>query len=78
MKNFGEAIAMLVMMFVSMMIGLLLGVGAERNSHRAPQVISERISACEAKGGKYSYFYNDYSEKYQEGCEVKREDVTNF
>lgn len=78
MKDFNEAMVMLFLVVISMLLGVLLGVALQKNSHKAPQIISERISACEAKDGKYSYFYNDYSDKYQEGCEVRREDVTNF
>lgn len=41
-------------------------------------LISDKLISCEQKGGKYSYWWNDLSDKYEETCRVTKKDITNF
>lgn len=34
------------------------------------KILSDRITACEEKGGKYSYTWSSYSEEYYESCYI--------
>ena len=43
-----------------------------------PTPISERITACEEKGGKYHYNWNDMSNGYYERCDVIEKEIKDF
>lgn len=43
-----------------------------------PIPISERKSACEEKGGKYHYNWNDISNRYYERCDVIEKEIKDF
>ena len=40
--------------------------------------ISERITACEEKGGKYHYNWNEMSSRYYERCDVIEKEIKDF
>ena len=42
------------------------------------EVISDRITACEENGGKYSYSWSDYSEEYYERCYILSKRIEDF
>ena len=41
-------------------------------------IISDRITACEEKGGKYNYFYNEFTNEYQERCQIINNRIEDF
>ena len=40
--------------------------------------VSERITACEEKGGKYNLYWNKYSNEYYERCEIVEDEIKEF
>jgi hypothetical protein len=40
--------------------------------------VSERLDACEEKGGRYTLYYSDYSEEYSEHCEIQERYIEDF
>jgi uncharacterized protein YxeA len=40
--------------------------------------VSERIEACEEKGGRYSLRYSDYYKNYDEDCDISSREIENF
>ncbi len=41
-------------------------------------LVSDRITACESKGGKYDLEWSNYSNKYKELCRVEAQYIDNF
>lgn len=41
-------------------------------------LVSERMEACEAKGGHYRFSYGTFTGKYSEYCEAKTLEITDY
>jgi len=62
---------------ISIILFFLLGI-AHGALSTDPKIISEKLHSCEAKGGKYSIFWNDYADEYREYCEIKAQKITDY
>ena len=40
--------------------------------------VTERLKSCEEKGGKYTFRWSIYSEKYIEECDISSKSITDF
>ncbi len=63
------------------LVGGILYINLEmRHPVFSPQKvpISDRITACEAKGGKYMYYYSELFGEYRESCEILSQKITDF
>ena len=40
--------------------------------------ISELKDRCEAAGGKYRFYWSDYSNQYSDRCEVVEDEIINY
>ena len=77
MNEIGDTL--LIVLLVSTFVGgLILGIFIQ--NLQKPELISARKDACEVKGGKYSYVYNDVSENgyYYETCEMVGKEIKDF
>lgn len=67
---------------ISLLFGLLLGILIVRYliPNEVNVLVSDRKTACEVKGGKYSLNYFDRETKgfYYEQCEVLKKEIKKF
>lgn len=66
----------LFLLFSMIFAGFLIGKYIFPQPKVTP--VSDRLKSCEAKGGEYGIYYNGYSEKYVEQCNVSKEEITDF
>lgn len=74
MKTIINNILIILIIIFTFFLGLSMG----KHNLKTKIVMSERQSACEAKGGKYNYFYNNYSDSYYEKCEIIEKEIKDF
>lgn len=55
---------------------IVLVIVAIYNPHN--KIVSERLTECESKGGKYSIYYNQFTKEYSEDCNVAKTEIEGF
>ena len=62
----------------SMFLGGLFGFAFCHAYFQQRILISDRKTACEKLGGKYTFMWGDLSNKYYENCEIQSKRINNF
>ena len=64
----GAVFGVILLTFVNLFVGV----------YYKPTPISERITACEEKGGRYNYMWNEFTNGYFERCQLRSDEIKDF